>query len=40
MKPRPWFAEWRVWVSLLILGLVWLVGMPFRILDWLLSIFR
>jgi hypothetical protein len=34
---RRWYAEWRVWVCLVLFALCgivqWFVGLPFRVLD-------
>jgi hypothetical protein len=36
-KPRSWYADWRVWFCLVLLGLCGLaqsvVGLPLRLLD-------
>ena len=40
MNSPRWFADWRVWLCLAIVTLVWIVTFPLRLLDWLLSIFR
>jgi type II secretory pathway component PulL len=30
---KRWFAQWKVWLCLVILFLLWLISLPFRILD-------
>ncbi|HYV26356.1 MAG TPA: hypothetical protein VFA77_02400 [Candidatus Eisenbacteria bacterium] len=40
MKTRPWYALWQVWLCLFIMGTAWVVGMPLRVLEWLISILR
>ncbi len=38
MEERPWYAEWKVWLCLVVLavgGLIgWILGLPFRLLHW------
>jgi hypothetical protein len=40
---RPWYADWRVWfcMAAMTLGAIvaWVVGLPFRILDGIRSLF-
>ncbi|MFM1768072.1 MAG: hypothetical protein RJA22_601 [Verrucomicrobiota bacterium] len=36
---RPWHKDWRFWLSLGLLSILWLVELPFRILGRLLSLF-
>jgi len=34
MNEKRWYAQWKVWLCLIILALLWLITMPLRILDW------
>jgi|GEM_PF-6502172 len=31
---KRWYAQWKVWLCLIIVFLLWLITLPLRILDW------
>jgi len=33
MNEKRWYAQWKMWLCLLILILLYLITLPFRILD-------
>ena len=35
MSEKRWYAQWKMWLCLVILVLLYLITLPFRIFDWL-----
>jgi len=33
MNEKRWYAQWKMWLCLIILILLYLISLPFRILD-------
>ena len=33
MNEKPWYAQWKFWLCLIILILVWIITWPFKLLE-------